>query len=265
MYTSVTLQAASDADAEDLAVLRMRAMQPSLEHLGRFDPQRARARFLDGFCAAHTRHVLRGGTRVWVGGCSTPCLPKRMRWGCRFVWVRSRTAPPTASTSATASNWPNRQSGTTTTCGHRWPRQTAGAERVEAVRQRLAPANSVPYATRVIAASGQCCAPRRACACRCGATVAPSEQQKLVVKTVGVGRLGGTQSVACTGLAIHHDPHATTPATRIGNASPADATMDGRSSGSVMVNKRRSGDAPQAAAAASSSGPMFLMPVNTNR
>lgn len=66
MHTGVTLQAASDSDADRLATLRVRAMQPSLEQLGRFDPQRARARFLDGFCAAHTRHVVLGATHVGV-------------------------------------------------------------------------------------------------------------------------------------------------------------------------------------------------------
>ena len=57
MHTSATSQAASDADAEDLAALRVRAMQLSLEQLGRFEPRRARARFVETFCAAHTRHI----------------------------------------------------------------------------------------------------------------------------------------------------------------------------------------------------------------
>lgn len=42
MHTSATLQAASDADAEDLAALHVRAMQPSLEQPGRFEPRPAR-------------------------------------------------------------------------------------------------------------------------------------------------------------------------------------------------------------------------------
>ena len=66
MPNRVSLQAASERDAHSLAALRVRAMQPSLEQLGRFDPQRARARFLDGFCAAHTRHVVQDGTHVGV-------------------------------------------------------------------------------------------------------------------------------------------------------------------------------------------------------
>ena len=39
-------------------------MRESLERLGRFDPQRARDRFLAGFDPALTRHVLADGERV---------------------------------------------------------------------------------------------------------------------------------------------------------------------------------------------------------
>ena len=52
------------ADAEALATLRVAAMRESLERIGRFDPQRARDRFLAGFEPAHTRHVLVDGRRV---------------------------------------------------------------------------------------------------------------------------------------------------------------------------------------------------------
>lgn len=45
-------------DAEQLVALRIFAMQASLEKIGRFDAQRARDRFLAGFEAQHTRHVL---------------------------------------------------------------------------------------------------------------------------------------------------------------------------------------------------------------
>ncbi|HEY1049927.1 MAG TPA: hypothetical protein VGE39_09240 [Prosthecobacter sp.] len=38
-YSSVTID-----DFEELAALRIAAMRPSLEHLGRFDPARARER-----------------------------------------------------------------------------------------------------------------------------------------------------------------------------------------------------------------------------
>lgn len=51
-------------DAEALVALRIAAMRESLERLGRFDPQRARDRFLAGFEPACTRHVVVEGERV---------------------------------------------------------------------------------------------------------------------------------------------------------------------------------------------------------
>jgi GNAT superfamily N-acetyltransferase len=44
--------------------IRIAAMRESLERLGRFDPQRARDRFLAGFDPAATRHVVVDGERV---------------------------------------------------------------------------------------------------------------------------------------------------------------------------------------------------------
>ena len=61
---AITLREASQADAEALATLRVEAMRESLEHVGRFDPERARDRFLSGFLASHTRHVFDNGTQV---------------------------------------------------------------------------------------------------------------------------------------------------------------------------------------------------------
>lgn len=43
------IESAKAEDAERLAALRIEAMRPSLEAAGRFDPARARARFLDTF------------------------------------------------------------------------------------------------------------------------------------------------------------------------------------------------------------------------
>jgi GNAT superfamily N-acetyltransferase len=51
-------------DAEALVALRIDAMRESLERIGRFDPQRARDRFLSGFSPEHTRHIELGGERV---------------------------------------------------------------------------------------------------------------------------------------------------------------------------------------------------------
>jgi len=45
-------------DLEELITLRIRAMQPSLEAIGRFDPQRARERFADSFDPSVTRKLM---------------------------------------------------------------------------------------------------------------------------------------------------------------------------------------------------------------
>ncbi len=46
------------SDLEALVALRIKAMQPSLEAVGRFDPARARERFVNSFSAANTFKVL---------------------------------------------------------------------------------------------------------------------------------------------------------------------------------------------------------------
>ena len=53
--------AAKGEDASDLASLRVEAMRPSLEAVGRFDPTRARYRFLDSFCERNTWKILLEG------------------------------------------------------------------------------------------------------------------------------------------------------------------------------------------------------------
>ena len=60
----VGFEPAQDDDADALVAIRIAAMRDSLQRLGRFDPDRARARFLDGFEPAHTRHVVVDGERV---------------------------------------------------------------------------------------------------------------------------------------------------------------------------------------------------------
>lgn len=52
------------SDGPALAELRVAAMRDSLERIGRFDPVRARARFLSGFVPADTRHIVRNGERI---------------------------------------------------------------------------------------------------------------------------------------------------------------------------------------------------------
>ena len=61
---TVSFTTASAADVESLVALRIEAMRESLERIGRFDPARARERFLAGFSAEHTRHVVVDGERV---------------------------------------------------------------------------------------------------------------------------------------------------------------------------------------------------------
>lgn len=59
-----TLHAVTQADAEELAALRVRAMRPSLEAVGRYDETRARRRLLDGFDAGCTHEIRAGNTRA---------------------------------------------------------------------------------------------------------------------------------------------------------------------------------------------------------
>ncbi|PAJ78822.1 GNAT family N-acetyltransferase [Burkholderia ubonensis] len=51
-------------DAETLVQIRIAAMRESLERVGRFDPQRARARFLSSFDPACCRFILADGVTV---------------------------------------------------------------------------------------------------------------------------------------------------------------------------------------------------------
>jgi GNAT superfamily N-acetyltransferase len=60
----ITFPEATEADGEALATLRVVAMRESLERVGRFDPVRARERFLSGFSPEHTRHIVLGDTPV---------------------------------------------------------------------------------------------------------------------------------------------------------------------------------------------------------
>ncbi|MEY2932872.1 MAG: hypothetical protein RL033_3621 [Pseudomonadota bacterium] len=60
----VQLCGATAEEFEPLLELRIAAMRESLERIGRFDPERARQRFLASFVPEHTRHVLVQGKRV---------------------------------------------------------------------------------------------------------------------------------------------------------------------------------------------------------
>lgn len=63
-FDRISFAPACPEDAEALVALRIEAMRESLERVGRFDPLRARERFIGGFSPEHTRHVLLGSQRV---------------------------------------------------------------------------------------------------------------------------------------------------------------------------------------------------------
>lgn len=62
--SAVVLCAASINDLEDLVAIRIEAMRDSLERLGRFNPERARERFIGGFDANSTRRIEVSGDLV---------------------------------------------------------------------------------------------------------------------------------------------------------------------------------------------------------
>lgn len=51
------IETAKDSDAERLAEIRVEAMRPSLQAVNRFDPERARSRFLSLFLASETKII----------------------------------------------------------------------------------------------------------------------------------------------------------------------------------------------------------------
>ena len=60
----VILVPAQPSDVENLVAIRIEAMRESLERVGRFDPVRARERFLGGFDARNTHYIEVSGERV---------------------------------------------------------------------------------------------------------------------------------------------------------------------------------------------------------
>ena len=61
---TIALAPTALSDADTLVDIRIAAMRESLERLGRFDPQRARERFLASFDPALCRFIESGGIRV---------------------------------------------------------------------------------------------------------------------------------------------------------------------------------------------------------
>lgn len=59
------LEAVTDQDFEAMLALRIAALRESLERLGRFDPERARQRFQEGFEPVWMRHIVdEAGQRI---------------------------------------------------------------------------------------------------------------------------------------------------------------------------------------------------------
>ncbi len=64
MSVDVAFVAATAQDADALVALRIAAMRESLERIGRFDPIRARERFLTGFAPEQTLHIVLNSVRI---------------------------------------------------------------------------------------------------------------------------------------------------------------------------------------------------------
>ncbi|RDU98145.1 GNAT family N-acetyltransferase [Trinickia dinghuensis] len=60
----LTFAPTSQSDADTLVAIRIAAMRESLERIGRFDPQRARERFLAAFDPALCRFIEADGVKV---------------------------------------------------------------------------------------------------------------------------------------------------------------------------------------------------------
>ncbi len=63
-YMKIEYESVAPEHADELARIRVAAMKESLTRIGRFDPVRARERFLSSFSPEHTRFVLHEGLRV---------------------------------------------------------------------------------------------------------------------------------------------------------------------------------------------------------
>lgn len=60
----LNLTPTTQEDAEALVAIRISAMRESLERVGRFDPDRARNRFISNFQPKHTRYIEWNKTKV---------------------------------------------------------------------------------------------------------------------------------------------------------------------------------------------------------
>jgi len=60
----LTFAPVSESNFDELAEMRIAAMKPSLERVGRFDPQRARDRLKSSFFPTHSQVIVVDGVRV---------------------------------------------------------------------------------------------------------------------------------------------------------------------------------------------------------
>ena len=82
----LSFEPVAEADFEALLALRIAALRPSLERLGRFDPQRARERLRAGFAPEFMLHICDDGGRV---GFMT-LRPLASGWRLEHLYVEPR-------------------------------------------------------------------------------------------------------------------------------------------------------------------------------
>src|SRR3546814_19438695 len=68
MTPCIAFQPAAEADFETLLALRIRVLRPHLERDGRFDPERARRYFREGYDPGHFRLILVDGAFAGCAG-----------------------------------------------------------------------------------------------------------------------------------------------------------------------------------------------------
>ncbi len=81
---NLSLEPVAAEDFETLLALRITAMQPSLERLGRYTPERARERFAATFEASAMQHILRDGKRI--GFITVKTLAQELHIDHLYLW-----------------------------------------------------------------------------------------------------------------------------------------------------------------------------------
>ncbi|MGN6580689.1 MAG: GNAT family N-acetyltransferase [Bordetella sp.] len=86
MHAALSFEVVQTDDFEAMAALRALAMRPSLERLGRYDPERSRRRLQAGFAPEHMRWICLGGERV---GFYALC-PEEAVWRLDHLYLHPR-------------------------------------------------------------------------------------------------------------------------------------------------------------------------------